>query len=546
MLASLEHPNLPRVIETFEEIGKHFLVMEFVAGRTLQNELDITPGFLAEERVRVWARQLLDVMQYLHSQNPPVIYRDLKPANVMLLEGTERIKLIDFGIARFHKAGKNQDTEAFGTAGYAPPEQYGKGQTDARSDVYALAATLHYLLTKHDPSLNPFNWLPVRRYNQAISGQMEAALQTALNLDPQRRFAYIRDFASALGLDIGPAHAAQQPAPAPIFMPAPVAVQAAPAPKPTPAPRSQKLKSSPPKTGTAAQPRQKSPSRLPVAQPSAGAPPIIFTSPVAAPVASAAPMAPVAQSVVAEPPARAAEPAPVQPQRQPVVGNDHGTTSTAPPVSAGNGKDHHGTPALVVSKQALDLGEAWRSKQLMARVDLLNVGDGELEGTVLSRDTWLVPNIHKFRGQIQTVELRVRKAALPLGRVELQVPNLFAIIWARARWALPFVGFWLWVLLLVASSAGQLLLLGLAAVVGALVIIEAVMWLWALQVRLLVPTEKLNTGRLVVQSSGGEQQVQVTVKARPSWLLVAAGWTMAATAMTVELGLVVWAALSLL
>ena len=71
---------------------------------------------------------------YLHSQNPPIIYRDIKPANVMLLEGTERIKLIDFGIARFHKAGKTHDTEAFGTAGYAPPEQYGKGQTDQRSD----------------------------------------------------------------------------------------------------------------------------------------------------------------------------------------------------------------------------------------------------------------------------------------------------------------------------------------------------------------------------------------------------------------------------
>jgi serine/threonine-protein kinase len=129
------------VLETFEEIGKHFLVMEFVAGRTLQNVLDNTPGFLPEERVMVWARQVFEVLGYLHSQNPPIIYRDMKPANVMLLEGTERIKLIDFGIARFHKAGKSRDTEAFGTAGYAPPEQYGKGQTDQRSDVYALAAT---------------------------------------------------------------------------------------------------------------------------------------------------------------------------------------------------------------------------------------------------------------------------------------------------------------------------------------------------------------------------------------------------------------------
>src|SRR5438552_4963923 len=202
MLASLQHPNLPTVVETFEEFGKNFLVMEFVPGRTLQNVIDGTPGFLPEERVRVWARQLFDVVGYLHAQDPPIIYRDLKPANVMLLEGTERIKLIDFGIARFHKAGKSRDTEAFGTAGYAPPEQYGKGQTDQRSDVYALAATLHYLATKHDPGLSPFNWLPVRQYNPALSAQLESALQTALNLDPQRRFASIANFAAALGFSL--------------------------------------------------------------------------------------------------------------------------------------------------------------------------------------------------------------------------------------------------------------------------------------------------------------------------------------------------------
>src|SRR5207244_3843966 len=152
-------------------------------------------------RVGVLARKLMHGMHYLHSQNQPTIYRDIKPANVMLLEGTERIKLIDFGIARFHKAGKSRDTEAFGTAGYAPPEQYGKGQTDQRSDVYALGATLHYLVTKHDPGLSPFNWLPVRQYNPAISTQLESALQVALNLDPMRRFSTVRAFAAAVGLE---------------------------------------------------------------------------------------------------------------------------------------------------------------------------------------------------------------------------------------------------------------------------------------------------------------------------------------------------------
>ncbi|MEP6774337.1 MAG: serine/threonine-protein kinase, partial [Chloroflexota bacterium] len=119
ILHGLHHPNLPEVRETFEEMGKHFLVMEFIAGRTLLNVLDVTPGFLPEERVMVWARQLFEVIHYLHAQDPPVIYRDVKPANIMLVEGTERLKLIDFGIARFHRQGKMQDTEAFGTAGYA-------------------------------------------------------------------------------------------------------------------------------------------------------------------------------------------------------------------------------------------------------------------------------------------------------------------------------------------------------------------------------------------------------------------------------------------
>src|SRR5688500_4740946 len=107
---------------------------------------------------------------------------------------------LDFGIARFHKAGKVRDTEAFGTAGYAPPEQYGKGQTDQRSDIYALAATLHHVATEHDPSLSPFNWLPVRRYNAALSTRLESALQRALSLDPAARFTSMRDFAQALGI----------------------------------------------------------------------------------------------------------------------------------------------------------------------------------------------------------------------------------------------------------------------------------------------------------------------------------------------------------
>ncbi len=523
MLASLEHPNLPKVVETFEELGKYFLVMEFVAGRTLQNVLDSASGPLPEERVRVWARQLMDVLNYLHSQNPPIVYRDIKPANVMLLEGTERIKLIDFGIARFHKAGKTHDTEAFGTAGYAPPEQYGKGQTDQRSDVYALAATLHYLLTRHDPGLNPFNWLPVRQYNPALSGQLEAALQTALNLDPQRRFASIADFASALGLDLPRNLAPPMPA-------------VPPTPAPTAAPSHDQRQRNPSRQTVApVQPKQRSqqapPRQAPVFQQPQVSAPILF-APVPAP--APAPVATPRQVAVQDPPAP-----PVVKPAQPTVGADHGTTSTAP--STRNGLP----PALVVSQHLVDLGETRWNKQPVGKVDLLNVGDGDLEGKVIPKERWLAPIIHKSLGKVQTVEVRVRKAALPFGRTELRVPNLFAIIWARARWALPFVGFCLWVLLLVASSVGQLLVLSAAAILAALSATEVAMWLWAFQVRLLVPAERLNTGHLFIQSSGGDQEIQVRVKARPSWLRVAVGWTSAALLMSAELGAAIWGILAL-
>ena len=533
MLASLHHPNLPQVVETFEELGKNFLVMEFVAGRTLQNVLDGTPGFLLEERVCVWARQLTDVISYLHSQNPTIIYRDLKPSNIMLIDSSELIKLIDFGIARFHKAGKAQDTEAFGTAGYAPPEQYGKGQTDQRSDIYALGATLHYLVTKHDPGLNPFNWLPVRQYNAAISSQFETAIQVALNLDPQRRFASMADFATAMGLNIpGTAQGYNQHQQAPANgqgKAAPVPVAPA-----TPRNQSQRQRNPAPRP-SANQPRtkQQPPVSAPImfvppAAPVSAAPPNV---PVPAVQAPSTPVTPAAATAVQDPPTMS-KPSAVE--TAPEV--DRGTASTSAPSPTHNGQ----APALVVSDYVLNLGEARWNREPVGKVNLLNVGGGNLEGAIVSTAEWLVPSIHKFKSNTKGIEVRVRKAALPFGRVDLQVPNLFAIIWTRAKWVLPFIGFWLWLLLLVASSVDELLLLGLAVVVIALIVSEALMWLWALHARLLVPAEKLNTGRLVVKSSGGEQQIEVRVKARPSQLRIATGWAMVATLMSAELGSVAW------
>ncbi len=244
LLASLVHPNLPRFNAIFSEDGKHYLVMEFIPGETLEQLLATTRGFLPESRVLGWAAQLCSVLSYLHAQDPPIIYRDMKPGNVMLVDGSERVQLIDFGIARFHRRGRNSDTAAFGTAGYAPPEQYGNGQTDQRSDVYALAATLHHLLSGHDPVENPFHWRPIRTFNPHVSRAVDQAVMRALELKPELRFESVDLFARALGLRAIPrtaplpgAEAPPEPAtPARIAAPARPAARPAPAGPPPPPP----------------------------------------------------------------------------------------------------------------------------------------------------------------------------------------------------------------------------------------------------------------------------------------------------------------------
>ena len=129
-----------------------YLVMEFVDGQTLDKHQDAAGGIVPERTVVGWTIQLCDVLAYLHAQKPPIIFRDLKPSNIMLTQAGV-IKLIDFGIARTYKTGKQRDTAAMGSENYAPPEQWGKEQTDERSDVYTLGATMYHLLTGKPPRI---------------------------------------------------------------------------------------------------------------------------------------------------------------------------------------------------------------------------------------------------------------------------------------------------------------------------------------------------------------------------------------------------------
>lgn len=181
LLQTLTHENLPQVIDVFEDHARHYIVMDFVKGHTLTELMLQAGGSISEKKVVAWGKQLCMVLDYLHSHNPPIIYRDLKPDNVMVEAGSNRIKLIDFGIARRFKGKKKSDTVHLGTIGYAPPEQFGKSgqESDARTDIYALGATLHYLLTGLDPGANPFNFADVRVHAK-VSAEVGEAINRAL------------------------------------------------------------------------------------------------------------------------------------------------------------------------------------------------------------------------------------------------------------------------------------------------------------------------------------------------------------------------------
>jgi serine/threonine-protein kinase len=198
ILAHLNHPNLPNVYDHFQERECFYLVMDYVKGENLSDRLIQSPDGLPQETVVEWAIQLCDVLDYLHSQMPPVIFRDMKPDNVMITP-EETVKLIDFGVARLFDPTKRTDTLKMGTAGYAPPEQYaGQGQTTARSDIYALGATLHELLTGTDPTTHPFVFTPPRVLNPSISPSLSEVVMRAVNLDPADRFPSARVMKEAL------------------------------------------------------------------------------------------------------------------------------------------------------------------------------------------------------------------------------------------------------------------------------------------------------------------------------------------------------------
>ena len=199
-LARLDHPNLPKVSDTFSEGGREYLVMDFVSGPDLRHLIEENRRqgkFLEERQVLRWADQLCDALEYLHSQDPPVLHRDIKPANIKLTPGG-LIKLVDFGLVKLLAADDSHTVTVLqgrGTVAYTPLEQYGgdTGHTDARSDVYSLGATLYHLLTNQPPVdakqrfLNPNALLFPRAINPRIPPTTERAIMTAIAMHPSPR-----------------------------------------------------------------------------------------------------------------------------------------------------------------------------------------------------------------------------------------------------------------------------------------------------------------------------------------------------------------------
>jgi len=219
VLARLDHPNLPKVSDYFSEGERDYLVMDFVAGRNLKEIMDEARRqgrFLEEKQVLAWADQLCDALEYLHSQDPPILHRDVKPANIRLTPGGT-LKLVDFGLVKLLAPDDSRTItilQGRGTIQYTPLEQYGgdTGHTDVRSDIYSLGATLYHLLTNQPPAdvkqrfLQPDSLPPPHSLNPRLSPRIERAILRALEMHPDRRPASVAEFRTEL-------HSSSLPAP---------------------------------------------------------------------------------------------------------------------------------------------------------------------------------------------------------------------------------------------------------------------------------------------------------------------------------------------
>ena len=219
LLATLSHPGIPKIYDFFSEERRVYLILEYVEGKDLEILLDEVNGPLGEDTVLGWALQICDVLSYLHRHRPQaIVFRDLKPSNIMVDPAGQKVTLVDFGIAKTLQSDKKGTM--IGTEGYSPPEQY-RGQAEPRGDIYALGATLHHLLTNSDPRTEtPFTFheRPVRQLNPLISAETEALIMRALEYEAGRRWESTEAMRAAIA-GILSAHEAGRPAEIPMAPP---------------------------------------------------------------------------------------------------------------------------------------------------------------------------------------------------------------------------------------------------------------------------------------------------------------------------------------
>lgn len=197
MMKKLDHPCLPRIVDIIDRKNVIYVVMDYIEGEPLSKILE-QYGAQPQEIVIEWAKELAGVLEYLHMQDPPIIYRDMKPANIML-QPNGNIKLIDFGIAREYKEQNVEDTVSLGTKGYAAPEQFGgKGQTDPRTDIYCLGVTLYHLVTGQNPCEPPYELYPIRHWKPELSAGLESIILKCTQMNPQDRYSSCAELLYAL------------------------------------------------------------------------------------------------------------------------------------------------------------------------------------------------------------------------------------------------------------------------------------------------------------------------------------------------------------
>ena len=198
-MEKFDHFGIPEVYGVFSEKDRHYLVMDYVEGKTLEEIINSSDKPVEIRQAIKWTVGLCEILDYLHNSfKAPIVYRDLKPSNI-IINSNKFVRLVDFGIARYYNPDKDEDTFSYGSPGYAPPEQYkGRGQSSPQTDIFALGVILFQMLTGYDPTLKPFHFPSMKSLNLNVPEELEKIVNRAIQLEPLKRYISMAEFKEAL------------------------------------------------------------------------------------------------------------------------------------------------------------------------------------------------------------------------------------------------------------------------------------------------------------------------------------------------------------